>query len=305
MEKVNCDLCRADDYEILEHRGRFGLPVRNVVCKRCGLVYINPRMSETKYRDFNLKDYRRIYNKPQDPTKEFTNYQLYRGKIIFDFLSEYIKQGSRVLDVSCTVGGVLEVFRRKLGCEVYGTETETRLAEYASRKFNIKIFNGFFEDSSFPESFFDLIIMSHTLEHFYSPTRALQLAREILKAEGKIYIEVPNILKPYRKITWFFQNAHPYTFSPKTLALICEKMGFEIIKLDQTINIRILAKTHEVKKLIFALNNNGHYLEIIKAIKKYKLRYLLYLRYLNFLKEKFYRLKRKIGRLVKKYERLT
>lgn len=303
METVNCDLCGYNEHEVLERRGRFNLPVTNVVCKRCGLVFINPRMEEEEYRHFNLEDYRRIYKKPEEPTDEFVNYQLYRGKVIFNFLAEYIKPKTRVLDVGCTVGGVLGIFVQRLNCEVYGIETTPRLAQYASRNFGVKIFNGFFEDNDFPNQFFDLIIMSHVLEHFYSPTYALGLAKRILKSNGKICIEVPNIFKPYGKITSFFQIPHPYTFSPKTLALLCEKTGLKILKSDdiqRNICIVVESSLTDTQSSAF-LNMNEDYLKIIKSIKRYKLKYILCLKYLNFIIENYHKFKGKVRRMFNGY----
>lgn len=305
METINCNLCGNNEYEVLERKGRYNLPVTNVVCRKCGLIFINPRMEQEEYRHFNLEDYRRVYKKPEEATEEFVSYQLYRGKVIFNFLSEHIRPNSRILDVSCTVGGVLGIFKQRLSCETYGTETAEKLAQYATDKFSVKVFNGFFENSTFPDNFFDLIIMSHVLEHLYSPVEALRLARRILKNDGKLYIEVPNIFKPHGRITSFFQIPHPYTFSPETATLLCEKAGLEIVKLDHVGNICILARASNSKENNVALSNDGHYLETIKALRDYKIKYLLYLRYLNFIREKFYWIKGKIGRLLKKHARFT
>lgn len=48
MNYVKCNLCGADDYVILNshYNDKYckpGVEVRNVICKRCGLVYINPQ----------------------------------------------------------------------------------------------------------------------------------------------------------------------------------------------------------------------------------------------------------------------
>lgn len=303
METVNCDLCGYNEYAILDRRGRFNSPVTNVACKRCGLVFINPHMDKEEYRRFNLEDYRRIYRKPEEPTAEFVNYQLYRGKEIFNLVTGCVKPKARILDVGCTVGGVLRVFAQRLNCEVYGIEIAERLAQYASKNFGVKIFSGFFEDNNFPSHFFDLIIMSHVLEHFYSPTYCLGLAKKILKSDGKIYIEVPNIFRPYGKITSFFQTPHLYTFSPKTLALLCENVGLKIIKTDdKKRNICVVVESSlSDSQLSSFLNKNEDYLKIIKSIKRYKLKYTLYLRYFNFIIENYHKFKGKIGQLVNRY----
>src|SRR5436190_7615443 len=45
LESVRCNLCGADESTVLNHRARWNQPMINVVCRRCGLVYANPRLA--------------------------------------------------------------------------------------------------------------------------------------------------------------------------------------------------------------------------------------------------------------------
>ncbi|MGB1103628.1 MAG: hypothetical protein ACPG21_08370 [Crocinitomicaceae bacterium] len=42
-EKVNCNLCGEDDTDLLSTVGQHGIPINLVICKNCGLGYLNPR----------------------------------------------------------------------------------------------------------------------------------------------------------------------------------------------------------------------------------------------------------------------
>ena len=62
---------------------------------------------------------------------------------------------------------------------------------------------------------FDLIILSHIVEHFLDPVGEVRKITDHLSASGVLYIEVPNadLFCPGG-----LQNAHTYFFSPRTLA---------------------------------------------------------------------------------------
>ncbi|MFQ5894248.1 MAG: class I SAM-dependent methyltransferase [Nitrospinota bacterium] len=233
-EFVSCDLCGADDAALVETEGRFRMPVRNVVCRRCGLVYINPRMTVEGYTHFYAHDYGRLYSLPESPTPRSVKGQVKRGQAIASFLEPLLGRGQRMLDVGCAAGGILYVFRRRWGCEGLGIEPSGPYAEYGRRHFGLEIIPHNPGDPSFPDREFDSIILSRVLERFLSPSEGLLLMRRHLAPGGYLYIEVPNLRKPYGAITHFFQNAHPYTFSPLTLGLLLERTGYAIVRYDDS-----------------------------------------------------------------------
>lgn len=42
LDNVLCE-CRSNNFDILSEKDRYGLPVRIVICKNCGLIYQTPR----------------------------------------------------------------------------------------------------------------------------------------------------------------------------------------------------------------------------------------------------------------------
>ena len=52
LEEVNCSLCGGREMKTLARRDCVGLPVKTVMCRRCGLIYINPRPTEEWYKDY-------------------------------------------------------------------------------------------------------------------------------------------------------------------------------------------------------------------------------------------------------------
>ncbi|HXE81366.1 MAG TPA: hypothetical protein VNK41_11475, partial [Vicinamibacterales bacterium] len=54
---VACNLCAGAEFVVLAHRDRYGYPVQAHACRRCGLIFLNPRMTAAAYARF----YERVY----------------------------------------------------------------------------------------------------------------------------------------------------------------------------------------------------------------------------------------------------
>jgi SAM-dependent methyltransferase len=81
---------------------------------------------------------------------------------------------------------------------------------------------------------FDIIFMSHVLEHFYDPNEALKQCRLLLSDGGILAVEVPNILKPFRSLDgYFLRYVHPSSFSPRTLQALLAKHAFRSFHTDE------------------------------------------------------------------------
>ncbi len=69
---------------------------------------------------------------------------------------------------------------------------------------------------------FDLIILSHIVEHFLDPVGEVRKITDHLSGSGVLYIEVPNA---DQFCLGGLQNAHTYFFSPRTLAHYMGRAG--------------------------------------------------------------------------------
>ena len=46
FEKISCLICGSSNHKVLFTNERHGLDQQTVLCKKCGLIFSNPRMSE-------------------------------------------------------------------------------------------------------------------------------------------------------------------------------------------------------------------------------------------------------------------
>jgi SAM-dependent methyltransferase len=97
----------------------------------------------------------------------------------------------RVLDVGCNAGELLDLFR-DAGWSVAGVEASPGPAAYARQKLGAPIWQGSAEDVIPEGETFDLITMTHVLEHVKRPGALLDRLRRALRPGGAILIEVPN-----------------------------------------------------------------------------------------------------------------
>src|SRR4030042_311888 len=124
FEYVPC-LCGRQDGKLIAQRDRYALPVNTCLCKTCGVMWTNPRMTESTLLKFYEDDYRPIYvGQAQAPENFFTS-QVQYGKYIYDFVIPYFQSKSNakptIFDIGCGAGGVLIPFAEN-GWSVYGCD---------------------------------------------------------------------------------------------------------------------------------------------------------------------------------------
>ena len=269
MEIIPCPLCTSTDYQKLfmsrDEKGRFSELFYIVRCDDCGLVYLNPRPAEAdKMRLYEElagglseplpeKDAARAREKIARLAQPFyrlmlrdcRNYKHLKVKIdpliifkkiwariinpfIFRDIPPFKGEG-RILDIGCNNGLYLSILK-SIGWKVLGVELNPALAQ-AQEALGIEVKQGTLEDAQFEEGSFDVVRLSHVLEHLYEPLKTLKEIAKILKPNGQIRITVPN-QRSFAfflfKDLWYGAPGHLYCFKPFTLSKLCEKAGLTL-----------------------------------------------------------------------------
>jgi hypothetical protein len=91
--------------------------------------------------------------------------------------------------------------------------------------------------------------MVHLIEHLFEPVEALRRARRLLKPDGALFLETPNILRPKVGPRRVFSYAHNYHFSPRTLALALHQADFtvEAVRIFHRDSFQIVARATSPK----------------------------------------------------------
>ena len=99
--------------------------------------------------------------------------------------------GGTLLDVGCGNGDYLATMR-DLGWQVSGLEPDPKAAELGLQK-GLQISIGTLETLQLPAEQFDVVTLSHVIEHLHDPIATLREIRRLLKPNGLIWIATPNL----------------------------------------------------------------------------------------------------------------
>ena len=227
--KTKCFICKTDDQApFLQAKDTLGITDQVFSlskCRRCGLVFLNPTPEPAEMKAFYPEGYW---------IKRETGIEGYYKDIIIYFelrtLRKLLEPGGRLLDVGSGNGEFL-FHAGKHGYDVYGVETSKDMVDYSIKTFGLKnVINSDIFSASFDDSFFDVIMFNHVFEHLYNPLETLTEARRILKKDGILAIQIPNIDSYQFKVfgkRWLGLSLpqHLYQFTPQTIRLALEKDG--------------------------------------------------------------------------------
>ena len=146
----------------------------------------------------------------------------------------------RLLDIGCGNGRFLAQMR-KLGWSCVGFEPDPVAAEVARKRHRLEVYHGLLRETGLQKGAFDIITMSHVIEHLPDPSRTLKICHQLLKENGLVVIATPNISSLGHRI---FQSAwrgiepprHLFLFSVASLRNLARSAGFEIKKIWTSAN---------------------------------------------------------------------
>lgn len=233
MDTVSCNLCGGVESVVIATKGRYDSSCVFVQCRSCGLVYMNPRLTTDELADFYKRAYRDLYN-PGCTPERFDRDTLPTAVANVKWVVKFTKPGGpkTILDIGCATGNFLRLLS-EAGWENWGVEPDSGYASYGQSK-GLSIINGTLENTRIPEYCFDAVTMFHTLEHLVSPLESLHKVRSLLKPEGKLFVVVPNLNNLSLRIrkryaNYYFQPAHNYEFTIRTLKRMLQRAGFSVV----------------------------------------------------------------------------
>jgi SAM-dependent methyltransferase len=226
---IPCNLCGASDVAVIGDRDRNGRPLRTTICRKCGLVWSNPRPSEEEVRRYYSNEYRLDYKGHSTPSMRHVA-RSGRGALNrYRVLAPHIKPGVRILDAGAGGGEVVYVLR-KLGVDACGLEPDEQYARHAREALGVPVITGFVQDAAFPAGSFDVVTMYHALEHVEDPSAILSRLRDWMVGQGVLLIEVPNVEAVCIAPAHRFHFAHFYHFNREALEAMGRKAGFEPVE---------------------------------------------------------------------------
>jgi 2-polyprenyl-3-methyl-5-hydroxy-6-metoxy-1,4-benzoquinol methylase len=234
-----CNLCGASEFVVLAHRDRYGYPAQAHACRRCGLVFLNPRMDAEAYGRFYNGTYRPLVSAfhgrlidartIQDEQRE---YAVERAEFIRPFVP---KGGERtLLDIGGSTGAVAHHVAREFGLS--GTVIDPAPLEVEqARGFGLETITGLVEEHDFGTRRFDIVIICQTVDHLLDVSGTLARVRQLITKHGLLFIDIVDFRAAYLR-NWSVEDAikidHPYYLTEATMSAYLKTTGFEVLRSD-------------------------------------------------------------------------
>ncbi len=241
LESVPCNLCGADDYELVyppryelakpeeiantfRSSGDEVLLDRLVKCKRCGLQYLNPRLRA----DVVIEGY------SSGSDEMFVSQAAGRERTFaksLEMIERLRPQRGRLLDVG-TAGGSFLAVAKQAGWDVAGCEPNRWMCDWANQHYGLHVVPGTVFDMKLAPDSFDVVTLWDVLEHTPDPKATLAECKRVLKQGGLLVVNYPDIESLVSRLmgrSWvFLLSVHLYYFTGKTLPRMLEELGLRV-----------------------------------------------------------------------------
>jgi len=235
-DQIKCILCGNKKLELITTQLRDSKPGSIYRCPTCDINMLKDQTEINELQNWYDGDYRKEHGpklSQKNEYKEIHKIAVKHQEHRINFLKPYVNTKTRLLDVGCSTGSFIGAIKNYIK-EAVGTDLDVGAASFAHKITGCKTFGGPLEESPFNHESFDIITMTHVLEHTFDPICFLNTINYYLKPGGFVYIEVPNLddalLKAYNSKTFrtiFYHVAHRWYFTSRSLIKIMEKTGFE------------------------------------------------------------------------------
>jgi 2-polyprenyl-3-methyl-5-hydroxy-6-metoxy-1,4-benzoquinol methylase len=239
MRNPKCELCgvSVSSENVIANRLRHGIKLDVLQCPSCGLVFLYPKPSEEALREYYASDaYRNMYKDPTDPAEFHQRFRYGDTVQRIERTRDLINEKMDVLEIGAATGFFIEGIKDKVK-SVAGIEPNNEFRNYAQKELGLKMYSNL-NAARKDRLEYDIAFMFHVLEHIHNPKDFLINIKRLLKRNGKVYIEVPNVkdvlislykVPAFRSFYWNY--AHLFYFSPETLKLLLQSAGYLIIEM--------------------------------------------------------------------------
>lgn len=225
-------ICKHTEYEIvhkgawIDRKGKLSFSI--LKCLNCGLfrTFPVPKKTTATYEDVKLR---------------LENYELWRtfGENLIRLIKKYKKEKKlKLLDIGSNVG-ILVKLAKENSWVATGIDLDKSAVKLGRQKFKVDLRCTSLEKAEFKPGSFDVVVLSHTLEHVQQPKELVKEIKDILKKKGIVVIDVPNIeglpvkLQKIRREVWYgyWPTQHIWHFTAKSIRRLLEDEGFKILEL--------------------------------------------------------------------------
>jgi len=181
----------------------------------------------------------------------------------YKIITNMIEESSRVLDVGCDNGALMELLKENKNVDIRGIEiSKEKVQTCISKVLTVIEGNAEFDLKQFPNNSFDYVILGQTLQAFINPEIVI---KELLRVGKKAIVTIPNFGHWKVRLNLLTKGTMPVT---KTLPNdwyntpnihMCTIKDF--FKFSKTINFKIFKSLALMNKNVSTINNSNLFLK--------------------------------------------
>jgi SAM-dependent methyltransferase len=176
---------------IVSEKDKFGLPIPQVLCSKCGLLRSGKIFDVKSNEEFYQKYYRSIYNSGMDPELYFS-IQRKRGLRYINLIKKLgiFDEIEYVAELGCGAGGIMYTFQQNKK-NIIGVDLDSNYIKIG-KSHGLNIICGDI-DEIIDNNSCDLVVLSHVFEHLINPLSEIRNLLKKVKKGKYLLLEVPGI----------------------------------------------------------------------------------------------------------------
>jgi len=242
-----CPSCGRSDWISLSLRYEFrGATFPLVECRGCGLRFLSVQPDRAGLAELYSSEYfERDYRCGRAESSSFGEASFHdENRGLLDRFERHAARG-RLLEIGSATGWLLKHARER-GWEAQGVELSAEAVAHA-RGLGLEVFHGDLLEAALPAGHFDVVYLGDVLEHVPDAHAVLAEIVRVLKPGGHLVLRGPitthSLARSWalagyaaigRTIVLREPPYHLWEFTPRSLRRLCERIGLEIVALEQS-----------------------------------------------------------------------
>lgn len=233
-----CNLCGETGFVQISQRDRYGYPAAAFACNRCGLVFLNPRLTAQAYGDFYASVYRPLvsaYHGRIIDAKSIQGEQREYATERAEFAAPFLQAGGvgkTLLDIGGSTGIVASHFAEHFGYT--GTVLDPSAEELKEAEARgLATTNGLIELADFGSKKFDLVLLCQTIDHLLDIALTLNKVYGWLMSSGLFFVDIVDFRAGYLRnwsVAETIKTDHPYYLTQESMEAYLRRAGFEVLR---------------------------------------------------------------------------
>ncbi|MDZ4784485.1 MAG: class I SAM-dependent methyltransferase [bacterium] len=270
-----CIICESNEF-LRDEAATFYLnlaaPLEVRCCIRCDFKWLNPQPSEAEYKELYQVGYLGANREQQAQGELLKQYppkdEQYEEEVIPTRMKWYqsrlfrlrrIRPKSLALfDIGAGTGDFVAL-AKEFRWDASGMEVSKFACQRAKEKYRVDLINMDLDQLLTKHGRqYDVVHMSHVLEHISNPKEFLSKVKKLIAYDGLIVIEVPNQFRSWsddlvnRKLSRqqiprsTFSIHHPYFYGKTHLKYLLESQGYQVLSATTFFLERSLGSTSQI-----------------------------------------------------------